>query len=168
MSQNIGRSSRRKSGAPAMPVGETLDKFDTYPEAQNLVHTLIAHDVKASALSIVGNDVNVVERVTGTVGYGRAALSSAMSGSWFGLIAGLVFVVVSPDNFAAPIVAGVLIGAGIGMLVGIVVFSSSKTLQKRYRSAQNIIASSYRVVVDHSESAKAHTALAEHKSHGGD
>lgn len=168
MSNNISRSSRRKDAVVTMPAGETLESFTSYSEAQHLVQTLIAHDVRPSALSIVGSDPHVVERVIGRVGYGRAALSSAMSGSWLGLLAGLVVVILSPQDFATPVIAGVVIGAGVGMLTGILLLTFSHTLQRRYRSSQGIIASQYRVVVEHSDSAQAHTAITEHKAHGGD
>lgn len=168
MSQNISRSSRRKDAVVTIPVGETLETFDTYADAQHLVQTLIAHDVRPSGLSIVGSDPQVVERVIGRIGYGRAALSSAMSGSWLGLLAGLVVVILSPNDFATPIIAGVVIGAGVGMLTGILLLTFSHNLQRRYRSSQGIIAASYRVVVEHSDSAQAHTAIKDHKAHGGD
>jgi hypothetical protein len=54
------------------------------------------------------------------------------------------------------------------MLTGILLLTFSHTLQRRYRSSQGIIASQYRVVVEHSDSAQAHTAITEHKAHGGD
>ena len=168
MSQQIGKSSRQRDAVVTMPVGETLESFDSYADAQHLVQTLIAHDVRANALSIVGSEPRVVERILGRVGYGRAALSSAMSGSWLGLLAGLVVVILSPDDFATPIIAGVVIGAGVGMLTGILLLTFSSRLQSRYRSTQGIIAAEYKVVVEHSESAMAHTAITEHKAHGGD
>ena len=160
--------SRARGLSVEIPSGETLESFDSYPPAREMIHTLIAHGVKAGALSIVGSDVTVVEKVQGKVGYGRAALSAGMSGSWLGLLAGLVFVVVSPTDFVTPVVGGLLIGAGVGMVVGIVLFSSSRSRQRRYRSSQQIIAASYRVVIDAAESASARAALKEHAEHGGD
>ena len=91
-----------------------------------------------------------------------------MSGSWLGLLAGLVVVILSPQDFATPIIAGVVIGAGVGMLTGILLLTFSHNLQRRYRSSQGIIAAQYRVVVEHSDSAQAHKAITEHKAHGGD
>jgi hypothetical protein len=130
-----------------IPSGEVLKGFPTYPEAQELVAKLINEGVHASALSIVGSDVTLVERVIGRMGYGRAALSSAMSGSWLGLVAGLVFVVVSPDDFVTPILAGLLIGAGAGMVVGMILFTVSKGPKRNFRSVQQVIAKQYDVVV---------------------
>ena len=76
----------------SLPSGEDVANFETYLEAQNLVNALVSGGVPARALAIVGSNVSVVERITGRVGYGRAALSSAMSGSWLGALAGLAFI----------------------------------------------------------------------------
>ena len=132
----------------SIPRGETLATFDAYASAQKLVNSLVSDGVPFRSLSIVGTDVNLVERVTGKIGYGRAALSSAMSGSWLGVLAGLVFVIVSPADVITPIVAGGIIGAGIGMVVGMVLFTLAGSNRRSYRSMQQIVAKSYRVVVE--------------------
>ena len=132
----------------SLPRGETLATFDAYASAQKLINSLVSEGVPFRSLSIVGTDVNLVERVTGKIGYGRAALSSAMSGSWLGVLAGLVFVIVSPTDVITPIVAGGIIGAGIGMVVGMVLFTLAGSNRRSYRSMQHIIAQSYRVVVE--------------------
>jgi len=168
MSQSRRLSSRRTEAVVAIPTGDTLQTFDSYPGAQELVQTLVAHGVRAQSLSIVGSDVAVVERVLATVGYGRTALSSALSGSWLGVLAGLVFVVISPTDLVTPIVSGLLIGAGVGMVVGMALFSSSRGLKRRYRSSQQIIAQKYRVMVEPTDSDSAKKALKDHAAHDGD
>jgi hypothetical protein len=168
MSQSRRLSSRRTEAVVAIPTGDTLQTFDSYPGAQELVQTLVAHGVRAQSLSIVGSDVAVVERVLATVGYGRTALSSALSGSWLGVLAGLVFVVIRPTDLVTPIVGGLLIGAGVGMVVGMALFSSSRGLKRRYRSSQQIIAQKYRVMVELTDSDSAKKALKDHAAHDGD
>jgi hypothetical protein len=106
----------------------------------------------------VGADVTLVERVTGKIGYGRAALSSAMSGSWLGVLAGLVFVIISPTDVITPIVGGLFIGAGVSMVAGMLIFTFSKGPKRLFRSMQQVIAQSYQVVVEpqqHSQALKA-------------
>ncbi|MFT6973155.1 MAG: hypothetical protein ACJAV4_000371 [Pontimonas sp.] len=168
MSQSKKWASRRADVVATIPTGDTLQTFDSYSGAQELVQTLVTHGVKAQSLSIVGSDVAVVERVLATVGYGRTALSFAMSGSWLGILAGLVFVVISPTDVLTPLVSGLLIGAGVGMVVGMALYSSSRGLQRRYRSSQHIIAQKYRVVVDLRDSDSAKKALRDHAAHSGD
>lgn len=146
-------SSRRKDAISAVPAGEVLETFELYERAQSLVSTLVGAGVPAPALSIVGTGVTVIERVTGRMGHGRAALSSAMSGSWLGVLAGLVYVVFTPEDFVTPILAGLLIGAGGGMVVGMALFTLSKGPRRNFRSFQQVVASKYQVVV----SANAHS-----------
>ena len=117
VSQTSRFRGRGKDISMSLPRGETLATFDAYASAQKLINSLVSDGVPFRSLSIVGTDVNLVERVTGKIGYGRAALSSAMSGSWLGVLAGLVFVIVSPTDVITPIVAGGIYGAGIGTLI---------------------------------------------------
>ena len=159
MSQGNRFGSRSSDAMFRLPAGEVLQGFPTYPEAQALVARLVGEGVQASALSIVGSDVTLVERVIGRMGYGRAAMSSAMSGSWLGLVAGLVFVVVSPDDFVTPILAGLLIGAGAGMVVGMILFTVSKGPKRNFRSVQQVIATQYDVVVSTAAHQAALTAM---------
>jgi len=114
----------------------------------------------------VGADVTLVERVTGKIGYGRAALSSAMSGYWLGVLAGLVFVIFSPTDVITPIIGGLFIGAGVGMVVGMFLFTFSKGPKRLYRSMQQVIAQSYRVVVDAQQHSRALTAMSLAESEG--
>lgn len=143
----------------AVPSGEVLASFELYASAQGLVSTLIGAGVPATAVSIVGTDVTVVERVTGRMGHGRAALSSALSGSWLGILAGLVYVIFSPGDFVTPVLAGLLIGAGAGMVVGMLLFSFSKGPKRNFRSFQQVLASKYDVVVSTSAYSEALTAM---------
>jgi len=168
VSQSSRFGSRRPDAAFRIPEGETLASFEVYPDAQELIHTLVAHGVPPRSLSILGSDVTMVERVSGKIGYGRAALSAAMSGSWLGLLGGITFVILSPDDLVTPILAGLLIGAGLGMVTGMVLFSLGRGPKRRYRSTQQVIAKTYRVVVDPGQSEAAHTAMREHEAHGDD
>lgn len=164
MSQTNRFGGRRSDAAFRIPDGETLATFPGYLEAQALVNSLVTQGVPAQALSIVGADVTLVERITGKIGYGRAALSSAMSGSWLGVLAGLVFVIISPTDVITPIVGGLFIGAGVGMVVGMLIFTFSKGPQRHYRSMQQVIAQSYRVVVEPQEHSHAIKAMESHSS----
>lgn len=144
----------------AVPRGEELAAFENYPSAQELVDTLITGGVEASAVSIVGRDVTLVERVTAKVGNGRVALQSAVNGSWLGVLVGLVVVLVNPVDVVTPLLGGLLIGAGAGMVVGMVVFSLNKGAGRSYRSVHQVIAQNYRVVVNSSAHSQALKAMA--------
>ena len=159
MSQTSRLGGRRSDAVFRIPDGETLATYPGYPEAQALVNSLVTQGVPARALSIVGVDVTLVERVTGKIGYGRAALSSAMSGSWLGVLAGLVFVIINPTDIITPLVGGLFVGAGVGMVAGMLIFTFSQGPKRLYRSMQQVIAQSYRVVVEPQKHSQALAAM---------
>lgn len=167
MSQTNRFGGRRRDAGFRIPEGPTLATFPGYPEAQELVNALVTKGVPAQALSIVGADVTLVERVTGKIGYGRAALSSAMSGSWLGVLAGLVVVIISPTDVMTPIVGGLFVGAGVGMVVGMLIFTFSPGPKRLYRSMQQVIAQSYRVVVEPQQHSQALGAMESSDSESG-
>lgn len=160
MSTTPKKNARLADGIFSIPRGDAVATFENYLDAQELVNTLVKEGLPARALSIVGSPVTLVERVTAKIGHGRAALSSAMSGAWLGLVAGLVFVVVSPTDFITPLVGGLLIGAGVGMVAGMILFTVQKGPKRLYRSMQQVIAESYRVVVESTELQHAQSLMA--------
>ena len=81
-----------------------------------------------------------------------------------GVLAGLVFVIISPTDVITPIVGGLFIGAGVGMVAGMLIFTFSAGPKRLYRSLQQVIAQSYRVVVDTQQHSQAVTAMESHES----
>ena len=154
---------RRAASAPRLPKGDVLGTYDTYPEAQSVVDRLSKADFDVKQLSIVGNDLKTVERVTGKLTWGRAALAGAASGAWLGLFFGLVLVIFSP---ASPQLFGYLgaalfIGAGFGMIFGLVSYAISRR-QRDFTSTHQVIASNYQIIIDPELTAKAQDALQRH------
>ena len=148
MSNQSPFAGRRAALFPVLPKGEVLATYTTYGEAQEAVDTLAKADFPVKQVSILGNDLKTVERVTGKLTWGRVALAGAASGAWLGVFFGLLFFIFSPDGAGLPFVfAAVMIGAGFGMLFGVV----SAALNRRRRdftSTMQVIASSYQVLVD--------------------
>src|SRR3712207_4233044 len=93
---NANLFGRRPVAQPKLPRGEVVGTYDTYKEAQSVVDRLAKGEFEVSKVSIVGNDLKTVERVTGRLTYGRAALAGAASGAWFGVFFGLLILLVYP------------------------------------------------------------------------
>ena len=138
---------RRQPRGAVIPSGETVATFDSYAEAQAAVDRLARAEFPVKELSIVGSDLKSVERVTGKMSYGRAALAGALSGLWVGIFFGLLLVLLSPTS-TTPLflVAAALIGAGFGLFFNIVVYSLGRR-RRDYTSVMQVVASSYAVVV---------------------
>lgn len=152
---------RRGAPLPSLPKGDVLGTYDTYPEAQSVVDRLSKADFDVKQLAIIGNDLKTVERVTGKLTYGRAALAGAASGAWLGLFFGLLLTIFTPPTTESltTLGAALLIGAGFGMIFGIVSYAISRR-RRDFTSTHQVIASNYQIIIDPNLTAKAQDVLA--------
>ncbi|KKM46918.1 general stress protein [Rathayibacter toxicus] len=132
---------------PTIPRGDTLATFDTYHEAQAAVDVLARADFPVRQLAIIGNDLTSVERVTGTLSWGRVAIAGAASGAWLGVFLGLLLTIFSPTTSFSFLFAAVLLGAGFGMLFGLASYAVNRR-RRDFTSTMQVIATSYSVLVD--------------------
>ena len=148
MSNQSPWSGRGAVQFPVLPKGEVLATFETYNEAQQAVEKLAVSDFPVKQVSIVGNDLKSVERVTGKLTYSRVALAGAASGAWMGIFFGVLFFIFAPTSSSLPFVgAALLIGAGFGMFFGLVSYSLNRR-RRDFTSTMQVIASNYQVIVD--------------------
>jgi hypothetical protein len=155
---NPSQFGRRPSALPSVPKGDILGTYDTYLEAQQVVDTLAKADFEVSKLSIVGNDLKTVERVTGKRTYGRSAIAGAASGAYLGLFLGILFVLFSPESGIGVIAAAAIIGVGFGMLFSIVSYALNRR-RRDFTSTHQVLATNYTIVVDPELTAKAQALL---------
>ncbi|MBT2501474.1 general stress protein [Curtobacterium sp. ISL-83] len=146
MSNQSPFAGRTAQAFPTLPHGDVLGTYDSYPDAQGVVAKLAAADFPVNQLAIVGNDLKTVERVTGKMTYGRAAIAGALSGLWLGIFFGIVLTLFSPSA-GGLILAAAIIGAAFGMLYGIASFAITKR-QRDFTSVHQVLATNYQIVVD--------------------
>ncbi len=132
---------------PKLPKGEPVATYETYDEAQKAVVTLAEADFPVTQVSIVGNELTSVERVTGKLTSARAAVAGAASGAWLGLFLGLVTFLFSPVPNISFVVGAVIIGVGFGAIYGIVSYSITRR-RRDFTSVMQVTATSYSVVVE--------------------
>ncbi len=149
---------RRGSAQLTVPRGDVLGEYDTYAEAQKVVDRLAKADFAVKGLAIVGSDLTTVERITGRLSYGRAALAGAGSGAWLGLFVGLVLFLFSPVPEISFILAPALIGAGFGMTFGIASYAINRR-RRDFSSTHQVLAGSYRIIIDPNQAARARQLL---------
>ncbi len=146
MSNQSPFAGRTAQAFPTLPRGDVLGTYESYPDAQRVVAKLAEADFPVAKISIVGNDLKTVERVTGKMTYGRAAIAGALSGLWLGIFFGIVLTLFSPSA-GGLILAAAIIGAAFGMLYGIVSFAITKR-QRDFTSVHQVLATNYQIVVD--------------------
>jgi hypothetical protein len=139
--------------------GTSLASFADYKQAVSYVEKLIENDFPAKFVSIIGTDLKTIELVKGKLGYGRVSLSGALTGSWLGMFFGLIFGVTGSEQILVNnVLAGIIIGSGIGMLLNIVRFSVTKN-KRGFVSGQTVVAKKYQVVVPNAQAQLAKKAV---------
>ncbi|WP_380170187.1 general stress protein [Kineococcus sp. DHX-1] len=134
----------RRITTPTPPSGDTIGRYGTYSEAQRAVDFLSDEHFPVQNVTIVGTGLQMVERVTGRLTYGRAAGAGAASGAWFGLLIGLMLSVFGPGGSGA-LLTGILVGAGFGMLFGVISYALTGG-RRDFTSSSQIVASEYTVL----------------------
>lgn len=132
--------------ARTVPTGDTVGSYTSYLDAQKAVDYLADQQFPVHMVSIVGNELKMVERVTGRLSYPRVALSGALSGMWFGLFVGVMLSFFAPSPGYFSILASVLMGAAFFMLFGIVTYAMQRG-KRDFTSTSQVVATSYDVVV---------------------
>lgn len=138
---------RRMPQMPELPKGEVISTYDHYVDAMQAVDRLARANFPVNAVSILGNDVRSVERVTGKLSYGRVALMGALSGAYLGLFLGLLLFLFQPDNegIGGLFIAAIVIGAGFGMLFGVLSYSMNRN-RRDFSSVMQFVATRYDLI----------------------
>ncbi|CAN7320513.1 hypothetical protein LJR045_001731 [Microbacterium sp. LjRoot45] len=126
--------------------GETIAEYSSYEGAQKTVSRLIAAEIPAKDIAIVGRGLRSVETVTGRLGYAAAARSGAINGILLGLLFSAIFVLGTPNAAIQLFVGVMLVGIAIGMLMSIITYSVLRR-RRDYTSITQLIADHYDVTV---------------------
>jgi len=146
---------------PTPPTGLTVGTYDTYERAQRAVDYLSDNKFPVEYVTIVGNDLRLVERVTGRLNQGRAAATGAAGGAWWGLFVGLLLsLFASPDTSVLIVILLTLLsGAVFGAVFGIIGYALTGG-KRDFTSTSSVVATSYDLLCKHThaEEARAHLA----------
>lgn len=149
--------------ANAAAVGETIASVREYEAAQKTVSKLIAGDVPARDIAIVGQGVRTIERVTGRLGYASAARSGAVNGVLIGLLLSAILVIGNPDAPMQLFVGFVFIGVAIGMILSLVTYTIVRR-RRDFASVTQLAADHYEVTVLPASLAKAREVVGEKRT----
>jgi hypothetical protein len=149
---------------PARPLtgAEVLGRYSSYGGAQRLVDQLSDAGFPVQHLSIVGDDLQSVERVTGRMTVGRAAVLGGIQGAWMGFVLAVLFALITPWAVTSLMLAVPLAGAG-GAIFGAGVHASTHGIRD-FTSTRQIEAGSYAVLVSSHHAAGARGLLGQQLS----
>ncbi|MHA7156950.1 general stress protein [Glutamicibacter endophyticus] len=144
-----------------LPRGELLGRYTSYLDAQKLVDYLADNDFPVAAVTIVGNDVRTVERVTAKLSYPKVALAGAAQGAMMGLFVGLLLSLFSgAGNGLYQVLSAIGLGMAIWMIAGVVSYSTRRG-KRDFASSSQFVATSFDVVVDFEHAQAARTLAAQ-------
>lgn len=135
-------------------LGETVASVRDYESAQKTVSALIAGEVPAREIAIVGQGVRTVERITGRLGYAAAARSGAINGVLIGLFLSAIMLFGNPDAPIQLFLGFIFIGVALGMILSLVTFAIVRR-RRDYASVTQLTADHYEVRVQKSSLTKA-------------
>ncbi|MEF2255034.1 MULTISPECIES: general stress protein [Microbacterium] len=139
-------------------VGQTVATFDKYEAAQKAVSKLIAEDIPAREITIVGQGLRSMERVTGRLGYATAARSGAINGLLLGMLFSAVFVLGMPNVPIQAFVGVLFVGIAIGMLASLLTFAIIRR-RRDFASVMQFVADHYDIAVAGSSAGRARQVL---------
>ncbi|KNY07483.1 general stress protein [Microbacterium sp. GCS4] len=138
--------------------GEIVASTRDYEGAQKTVSKLIAQEVPARDITIVGQSVRTVERITGRLGYAAAARSGAINGVLIGLFLAAILVIGNPEVPIQMFVGFVFIGVALGMILSLVTYAIVRR-RRDFASVTQFAADHYEVRVQAASLAKARQVL---------
>jgi len=143
---------------PTPPTGQPIAAYGTYEAAQRAVDYLSDAEFPVENLTVVGEDLQLVERVTGRLTYAKSAIAGAGSGAWLGLFFGVLISFVARDAGIGLVIVAVVLGAAFGILLGIGSFALTGG-RRDFSSFTQMVARRYVVLCRGGDMGKAYWML---------
>ncbi len=139
-----GAGSQAMPTVPTPPTGFAVAAYPTYLQAQRAVEHLAKSDFSIQDVTIVGSDLQMVERVTGKLTAGKVVGAAAASGAWMGLFVGMLMSFFSPiqGGVFLLILVSIAVGALFGAVMGWLGYSMTKG-RRDFTSSSQVVARRY-------------------------
>lgn len=140
---------------------QSLGVYDDYAAAQKSVDYLADNKFPVENVLIVGTDLKQLERVTGSMNWGKAILGGVASGAWLGLLIGLLLgIFAAKGEWINAVFTGVMLGLVWGGVLGAVTYGMQRG-QRDFSSVKTVLPSKYEVLVEHKFLAQGQQLLAQ-------
>jgi hypothetical protein len=133
----------------------TVAVYSDYASAQRAVDFLSDNKFPVHEITVVGENIKLVEHVLGRMTVVRAAAAGAISGAWFGLLIGLLLGLFAESNWLWVLIVATLVGAVWGAVFGAIAHAVTGG-QRDFRSVSTLQAARYglRVPAEHADMAR--------------
>lgn len=160
MSTPLGFRRGEGPAMPTLPTGYAVAAYPTYAGAAGAVEFLAKSEFDVADVTIVGSDLQLVERVTGRLTLGKIAAAGAASGAWLGVFVGLVMSMFSEARSLLALIAFTIgIGAAFGAVMGALGYAMTKN-RRDFTSASQVVARRYDVLCEPRTAERARDLLA--------
>lgn len=132
-------------GMPTPAKGVEVASYRTYVEAQAAVDHLSDEQFDVRGLCIVGTDLQLVERITGRLTWGKVLWNGMLSGLWLGLFVAILFALWTPNELLPIMLVGLGMGAVFGMTLSAVPYALRRGARD-FTSATQVVAARYAVL----------------------
>ncbi|HEY1917900.1 MAG TPA: general stress protein [Streptosporangiaceae bacterium] len=146
---------------PIHAAWNTVARFDDYKDAQRAVDRLSDDGFPVEKLDLAGSDLRLVERVTGRLTKGRAAMAGGVSGLWAGLLIGVLLGLFTTGHaWFAVVAVAAAIGAAWGAVFGFAAHAATRG-QRDFSSVRMLSASRYDLIARDGTADRARHMLSE-------
>lgn len=136
----------------------SLGSYPTYARAQSVIERLADQQFEVETTEIIGNDLHMVEQVTGRLTWPRALIGGIGSGAWFGLFVGLLIDILTTVSFGRALLFGLAWGVIFGGVYAAVSYGLTAG-RRDFTSRSAIVPSRFEVLVAATHSDRAHALL---------
>ena len=129
-----------------MPTGTEVAAYKKYEDATRAVDVLGEQGFPLNAVTVVGSDLHLVERVVGKLTPARVALSGAGQGLTWGLLIGLFALVLMPEMSALIAIVAVCIGVLGGVFLSVLTWGVRRN-RRSFAARSSVVAAQYSILV---------------------
>lgn len=139
-------SNRLSVKHPQMPTGTEVAAFRTHQEASGAVERLAENQFPITAVTIVGSDLHMAEKVLTKLTPAKVALTGATQGLTWGLFMGIFAILFYPQAPALVPLIAIVVGVLLGMVLSTTAWALSKN-RGSFAAQSGLVASRYAILV---------------------
>lgn len=139
----------------------SIGHYADYASTERAVDYLSDQKFPVENLTIIGSELQMVEKVLGRLNWFRAGLAGLGTGAWFGLLVGLLFSIfaVTTEGSFVLLIGGLAYGALFGAGFGLISYAFTRG-RRDFTSRSSIVPARFEILADPATAERARSELA--------